>query len=334
MKPASVLLLCTAALLPPALLAQNVDVGIAWDPPLPDTVIIGTMVTPIVRATNHSAVPTSFLLVLNYPHVTRESMEVNNLPGESSAAVAFSPVPMFDSARFLSYLVISGDTNPANDTIRHTFVVHRPGIDVGIGWDSIPPDTVMPYSWHVLHVGIKNHSDWTHLGTLFIAIFQDSVVIYVESRPLMLAAREHLRLTESVPGGWRRWAVAFAGDTNPVNDTLWWRPVMRSGVSERNSSSVSQLGLGPLPTHFSRQVTIPCREPAPVHVYDACGNLVRTLAPAREVVWDGRDQLGRDLAPGIYLIVTPSPSFSPPEGERDRVRRHHASRVLKVILAR
>jgi hypothetical protein len=39
------------------------------------------------------------------------------------------------------------------------------------------------------------------------------------------------------------------------------------------------------------------------------------------------------LAPGVYFIISPSPSSSPPEGERDGVRRRSAS-VTKVVLTR
>jgi hypothetical protein len=41
----------------------------------------------------------------------------------------------------------------------------------------------------------------------------------------------------------------------------------------------------------------------------------------------------RALAPGVYFVVTPSPSSSPPEGERVGVRRRPAS-VTKVVVTR
>ena len=39
------------------------------------------------------------------------------------------------------------------------------------------------------------------------------------------------------------------------------------------------------------------------------------------------------LVPGVYFVVTPSPSSSPPKGERVGVRRYHAS-VVKIVVAR
>jgi YVTN family beta-propeller protein len=41
-----------------------------------------------------------------------------------------------------------------------------------------------------------------------------------------------------------------------------------------------------------------------------------------------------DLAPGVYFVITSSPSSSPPEGERVGVRGREASSVRKVVIAR
>ena len=64
---------------------------------------------------------------------------------------------------------------------------------------------------------------------------------------------------------------------------------------------------------------------------DISGRMVLDIAP-------GPNDVSR-LAPGVYFVVTPSPSSSPPEGERDRVRgssasgvRHDASSVRRVVI--
>ena len=310
MKPASVLLLCTAALLPAALNAQNVDVGIAWDPPLPDTVIMGTMVTPIVRATNHSAVPTSFLLVLNYMPVSQETVAVNNLPGESSAVVTFSPIPIWTSSEVLSYLVISGDTNPDNDTIRHEFYGRRPNVDVGVSWVPPLPDTVDLGFFFNPRLRVTNYTRPPVNGTAWVEMFDPcSTLFYAQCQPFSLGGLSSTTLsfpaTGLLTGGNHalRGTVHVLDDTNPANDTAWWRPYVRgSGVAEEPQPQSVLSGLRALPTHFSGQVVIYCREPARLLIYNAAGNLVRTLAPARPAVWDGRDQRGLDLPACVYTI--------------------------------
>lgn len=67
-----------------------------------------------------------------------------------------------------------------------------------------------------------------------------------------------------------------------------------------------QLSPGPIKWLFSLSVATPVR----VDVIDASGRRVRRLseglfAPGRhEVVWDGLDDDGNDLAPGVYLART------------------------------
>ena len=212
------------------------------------------------------------------------------------------------------------------------------GIDVGLKWGVVPPDTVCPDSSYDLSVYIKNYTGPAVSGISSVEMIRDSSCYYAETTLFSLLGGDSTEagFGELWPerGFAARFSVHAEGDTYPANDTLWWRPHFLSGLAEEPQPQSVLSGLRALPTHFSGEVTVYCREPARLLIYSAAGNLVRTLSPASPAVWDGRGQLGRDLAPGIYLVVTPSPSSSPPEGERDRVRRDHASRVLKVILAR
>ena len=188
------------------------------------------------------------------------------------------------------------------------------GIDVGLKWGVVPPDTVCPDSSYDLSVYIKNYTGPAVTGIASVEMIRDSSCYYAETTLFSLLGGDSTEagFGELWPerGFAARFSVHAEGDTYPANDTLWWRPHFLSGLAEEPQPQSVLSGLRALPTHFSGQVTIYCREPVPVHVYDACGNLVRTLAPAGQIVWDGRDQRGRDLAPGIYLVVTPSPSSS------------------------
>ncbi len=58
------------------------------------------------------------------------------------------------------------------------------------------------------------------------------------------------------------------------------------------------VGAAPFVIEFTPPRTIDAR----LEVYDAAGNLVRTLSAAGPAVWDGRDEAGRKSSPGIYLF--------------------------------
>ncbi len=89
------------------------------------------------------------------------------------------------------------------------------------------------------------------------------------------------------------------------------------------------MALSAFPNPFNPRVTVSWRLPGPtrgdVAVYDLAGRHLRTLAqgalPAgpQRVSWDGRDEAGRDLAAGTYLVT---------------MRAGAQTRTCKVVLAR
>ncbi len=64
----------------------------------------------------------------------------------------------------------------------------------------------------------------------------------------------------------------------------------------------------PAPGHATVRFTLPRGERAELAVYDLRGRMVRRLArgdggdAAVETAWDGRDDAGHDLAPGVYML--------------------------------
>jgi flagellar hook assembly protein FlgD len=68
----------------------------------------------------------------------------------------------------------------------------------------------------------------------------------------------------------------------------------------------------PVPNPFNPSTIIPLTLPAAatvhLHIYDVGGRRVRSLhdgplaAGVHRVLWDGRDDAGRELASGVYLI--------------------------------
>jgi len=89
----------------------------------------------------------------------------------------------------------------------------------------------------------------------------------------------------------------------------WTDPTV--GIAERGPPSPVMLG-APYPNPFNPQVSIPVSLPRPaavtVTIHDLGGRLVRTLwrgvlpAGRRLLTWDGRDEAGRRVATGPYLL--------------------------------
>ncbi|HDG67602.1 MAG TPA: T9SS type A sorting domain-containing protein, partial [candidate division Zixibacteria bacterium] len=73
---------------------------------------------------------------------------------------------------------------------------------------------------------------------------------------------------------------------------------------------VALFGVYPNPFNSATKILFALTEPAEVSVdiFDLCGRLVREFAPKKcveksyTVVWDGRDNSGKDLPSGVYLV--------------------------------
>ena len=74
----------------------------------------------------------------------------------------------------------------------------------------------------------------------------------------------------------------------------------------------------PNPTREGSRIRFGLAEPGWVEavVADVSGRIVRSFAPSRmtagghELAWDGRDDLGRRLAPGVYFVRVRAGAFS------------------------
>ena len=81
------------------------------------------------------------------------------------------------------------------------------------------------------------------------------------------------------------------------------------GASESPDGNGAGLKLAAFPSPFRSGTTIsyllPKPGPAAIAVVDAAGRVVRTLGIAHQastVSWDGRDDAGRALSPGVYFV--------------------------------
>jgi hypothetical protein len=76
------------------------------------------------------------------------------------------------------------------------------------------------------------------------------------------------------------------------------------GIEEGSMPGAGRITLRAGPNPFLTSTTFslpPSARPTALTVYDAGGSLVRTLSGLKELVWDGRNTAGREVATGIYL---------------------------------
>jgi hypothetical protein len=96
--------------------------------------------------------------------------------------------------------------------------------------------------------------------------------------------------------------------------------VVLSGVAAAAELPTSYALLGNYPNPFNPETTIgfalPERSLVTLAVYDVLGQQVRVLvsralpAGQHQVVWDGRDELGRPVSSGVYMYRLQAGAFS------------------------
>jgi hypothetical protein len=104
-----------------------------------------------------------------------------------------------------------------------------------------------------------------------------------------------------------RQSVAFRGSTGQIRRIV---PGSDTAVSVPPGEGVDLAPAFPMPASGATtlRVRLPAALRVDLRVYDARGRLVRTLrpdqvmaAPGEDVVWDGRDDRGVAVPPGLYL---------------------------------
>jgi hypothetical protein len=111
-------------------------------------------------------------------------------------------------------------------------------------------------------------------------------------------------------------------DLSEYADDVWalWLAPGISAVEDPAATWSSETCLNaspnPFPSFTQLAVDVPPEGATQLAVYDPTGRLVRTLsegrlAPGRHAVsWDGRDNAGRGVGDGVYLIRLAGPSFA------------------------
>ena len=128
----------------------------------------------------------------------------------------------------------------------------------------------------------------------------------------------------TVSGGSGARSQTVTGLTGGVSYTFYVRAVNGVGAGTAASKSavpIDDFALGAnQPNPFNPETTLryalPAAQPVRLTVYDMLGQQVRVLVDGEQppgwhqVVWDGRDQVGRPVASGIYLYRLQTPQFS------------------------
>ena len=128
----------------------------------------------------------------------------------------------------------------------------------------------------------------------------------------------------TVSGGSGARSQTVTGLTGGVSYTFYVRAVNGVGAGTAASKSavpIDDFALGAnQPNPFNPETTLryalPEAQPVRLTVYDMLGQQVRVLVDGEQppgwhqVVWDGRDQVGRPVASGIYLYRLQTPQFA------------------------
>ena len=245
-------------------------------------------------------------------------------PGELDFRTWIASPP--GSYRLESFTGLSGDANPLNDSAFGSVTVSQQTHDVGVV-EIISPQGEVDTGTAVVPTALV-----TNFGTLretFQVRFKiDTFYTSDTSMSLDGGASDTVRfetwIASPVGSFETRCSTMLAGDVNSNNDMMLGIVTVLPGSGL--SSPTPSNGLptmyalrGGLPSPFRRQVVVcyalPLESRIVLRVYCTSGALVRTLinapSPAgyRQTVWDGRDDMARDLPPGTYLCRLEAGSY-------------------------
>ncbi len=148
----------------------------------------------------------------------------------------------------------------------------------------------------------------------------DFDISQVKTGTLHFSWKDPSRKVQALPDGSILFAICFklkgaSGQSSPLS--LSGQPIGRITVGEETTADMEELLKGftvepASPNPFTKEVTIGYRIPrgghASIRILDINGQVVRVLEgnsseEKQSVVWDGRDDRGRETKPGVYRCV-------------------------------
>jgi hypothetical protein len=226
------------------------------------------------------------------------------------------------SFRVEAFVRLGNDMNRTNDTTGNVFTVRSAGHDVGVARIVAPVGTVDSGEQIVPAAVVGNYGGLAETFPVRMRIG----TFYQRETTVTLAAGALDTVRFAVwdvrqPGTHVvRCSTMLASDQNPAND---WREdsVTVTGLGiEAATLRPARFTLEPArPNPFSDRTEVrfalPVATEARLDVFDASGARVRTLGSGllplgrHAVVWDGRDEHGRTVGPGVYHCVLTAAGF-------------------------
>jgi hypothetical protein len=214
----------------------------------------------------------------------------------------------------VAFTLLEGDLNTANDTLVKPFTIQKRDVHVSAIYspeDTVNMDTLCEPAVEVTNYGNTVETFAVHLDiydTLLSRFYteMESVIGLVggNSETVVFPA---VRFT--MPG-WHvlRCSLSVCPSGSVVKRFL---VTQCPGVGELKSKQVLEFACrasSPCCAQMTVRYSLPRAELVDLAVYSGDGRRVRTLASGRHeagrylLVWDGRDDSGRHLAPGVYLV--------------------------------
>jgi hypothetical protein len=295
---------------------QVTDVGVATIVAPSDTVDSGAVVTPRAWVRNYGTGAATFPVTFSMDTLYSDLRNVSDLAAGDSTLVTFAA--WTSTARgpklYRCATGLIGDVKPGNDTLYGSVTVRVR--DIACIELIAPPDTVDSGATVTPRAVLRNLGTNSETFDTRFAIgagYADTVSI-----SLAAGATDTIDFddwTALAPGAFPTCCAAMLpSDVNQANDSLADSVVVTTSAGVAELQTVPRvLALerprpDPMRGHATIRLSIPHRMQASVAVRSVTGALVRvlvgpqSLAPSTyTLTWDGRDDAGRSVAPGIYF---------------------------------
>jgi hypothetical protein len=291
------------------------DVGVQAIVAPTDTLDSGATVAPQARVRNYGTSAATFPVTFRVGAYA-DTQSVPNLAAGDSALVIFAAwtATARGPAATRCSTALSGDVNPANDTLSGSVTVRVRDVactQILAPRDTVDSGTTVTPRAVVANVGTTSET----FGTRFAigGAYADTVSITLAAGATDTIAFGDWTALESgtFPTSC---AALLAADMNRANDSLLDSVVVPTytGVAELQVLprvlALERPKPDPMRGRATIRFSIPHRAHASVTIRSATGALVRiligpqSLAPnTYSLTWDGRDDRGRRMAPGVYF---------------------------------
>jgi hypothetical protein len=297
------------------------DVGItAVNSPIPGDTIDPDTVYPSCVVSNHGNITVTVPMVFNIGPYWDTVRVQNLIAGGSRPATADRPwVASRGVWRCLMKAEVDRDLHPENNDTTFIFYV-RETITHDIRFEAICPpadtqlvgDTVRPMV-RVANYGTQDEEFWMY----FRVVDVDSATTYLDSAPVILpvGGNTHVAFAPLVldEPGWFAWACSAYVDSScvvVVRDEFW--VIDPVGMHEQGPKPLA-FGISVVrPNPFSVRTVVrfglPGQCGVDIAVFSADGRRVKRLTRGvlgvgyHQVVWDGRDDAGRNVSRGVYCL--------------------------------